>query len=383
MSLIALVSAKGSPGVTVATLALASIWPRRVLVAECDPAGGDLAARWGLPARPSLLTLAAAARRRLDPDEVWRHTQVMPGPEGTARSARGGLGAWDRDEPGRVSALLGPVEAEQAAVLGRLWTVLGPAFAALPGVDVLADCGRLAPGAPTAELLAQADMTLLVARPGPDGIAHARARLQALAADGVRAGLVLIGDKPHRPAEVREALESSGVRLAMLTVLADDPQAAAMLAGEPGSPRRLASSLLIRSARSLAGVLQNLPNRRPPAPAPAAEPPPLAVVPEPVAPEPPAWSPPPEPEPEPVYDPHAFERPYEPVADEPPAPHEEPARELEVRGRHELTSAHAAAELPPPERHGEGQSNGNGNGQHRDGYPDLPLSELPFTEVPR
>jgi hypothetical protein len=169
----------------------------------------------------------------------------------------------------------------------------------------------------------------------------------------------------------------------MLTVLADDPQAAAMLAGEPGSPRRLASSLLIRSARSLAGVLQNLPNRRPPAPAPAAEPPPLAVVPEPVAPEPPAWSPPPEPEPEPVYDPHAFERPYEPVAYEPPAPHEEPARELEVRGRHELTSAHAAAELPPPERHGEGQSNGNGNGQHRDGYPDLPLSELPFTEVPR
>jgi hypothetical protein len=255
VSLITLASAKGSPGVTVTTLALASVWPAPVMIAECDPAGGDLAARWGLPVRPSLLTLATAARRRLDPEEVWRHTQAMPGPEGTIGAAARESSPWGPDATGPVRALLGPVEAEQAAVLGRLWTVLGPAFAALPGVDVLADCGRFVPGAPTAELLARADLVLLVARPGPDGIAHARARLLALQREGVRAGLVLVGDRPHRPAEVRDALEQSGIRPAVLAVLADDPRAAAMLAGEPGSPRRLASSLLIRSARALASGL--------------------------------------------------------------------------------------------------------------------------------
>jgi hypothetical protein len=42
--LLALCSAKGSPGVTVSGLALTLTWPAPVLLAECDPAGGDLAA---------------------------------------------------------------------------------------------------------------------------------------------------------------------------------------------------------------------------------------------------------------------------------------------------------------------------------------------------
>ena len=42
LMLVAICSAKGSPGVSVAALALASVWPSRVVLAECDPAGGDL-----------------------------------------------------------------------------------------------------------------------------------------------------------------------------------------------------------------------------------------------------------------------------------------------------------------------------------------------------
>lgn len=44
MAIIALVSAKGSPGVTTSALACALAWHRRLVVAECDPAGGSILA---------------------------------------------------------------------------------------------------------------------------------------------------------------------------------------------------------------------------------------------------------------------------------------------------------------------------------------------------
>jgi hypothetical protein len=42
MAMYALVSPGGSPGVTTTALALALTWPRPVVVAECDPAGGSI-----------------------------------------------------------------------------------------------------------------------------------------------------------------------------------------------------------------------------------------------------------------------------------------------------------------------------------------------------
>ncbi len=42
MALTALAADKGSPGVTTAAVALAAVWPRRVLLAEADPVGGAL-----------------------------------------------------------------------------------------------------------------------------------------------------------------------------------------------------------------------------------------------------------------------------------------------------------------------------------------------------
>ena len=42
MALIAIAADKGAPGVTTACLALSLVWPRPVLLAECDPAGGDV-----------------------------------------------------------------------------------------------------------------------------------------------------------------------------------------------------------------------------------------------------------------------------------------------------------------------------------------------------
>src|SRR5258708_11342673 len=92
MALIAIAADKGAPGVTTTALALAAVWPRPVLLAECDPAGGDLVYR--LPAadgsrldpRRGLLSLAVAARRGLQPHQAWEHTPKLNGrPDKPAR----------------------------------------------------------------------------------------------------------------------------------------------------------------------------------------------------------------------------------------------------------------------------------------------------------
>lgn len=134
MALIALAADKGSPGVTTAALALAAVWPRRALLAEADPAGGDLVYRTnaanGGPLNPNtgLLSIAAAARRGLAADQLWDHAQPMAG---------------------GLELLVGIGSAEQAAGLAGVWPTLGQAFATLgesphAPADVIADCGRIA-----------------------------------------------------------------------------------------------------------------------------------------------------------------------------------------------------------------------------------------------
>src|ERR1700716_52006 len=85
MALIAIAADKGSPGVPTACVALAAVWPRRVLLAETDPAGGDLvyrsaAAHGGvLDPNTGLLSLAATARRGLAAEQLWDHAQPLSG----------------------------------------------------------------------------------------------------------------------------------------------------------------------------------------------------------------------------------------------------------------------------------------------------------------
>ena len=64
--LYALVSAGGSPGVTTAAITLALTWPSPVIVAECDPSGGDVLAgllAGHVPAGPGLMEHAIEAGR--------------------------------------------------------------------------------------------------------------------------------------------------------------------------------------------------------------------------------------------------------------------------------------------------------------------------------
>jgi hypothetical protein len=238
MGVVALGSVR-SCGTTTVAVALAATWPagRRVLVVELDPAGGSLAAASGWAAEPSLVTLAAAARRSSDPEAIWAHCHQLPG--GAAVLAAPASASQVRSSAGMLGGLLGR--------LGEL------------DADVLVDAGRIDPGSvdPATALpgiIGGAGRAVLTARPG-------LADLQSLATFvETRAGpdstlraalaLVLVGDGGYPDAEITEAL---GVDV--LGRIPWDPQAAELLTMTPASDRRLRLSPLVRAARSLAETL--------------------------------------------------------------------------------------------------------------------------------
>jgi len=230
MSLIAWIGVKGAHGASTGALAVAGVWPRdrKVLFAELDPAGGDVAARFGLSPDPGVVQLGAGFRHALCPDEIWSHTQTLPG---------------------GVPVLVGPASAQQGHALGQLWEHLGPVLAGLPGTDVIADCGRLEPGAPSAAIARHADLIVVAARPTLEGVAHLRARLGAPTGPAP-VGVVLEGGHPYSAAEVEATVGGK-----VIGVLPRDERAAAMLNGEPGSASKLHRSSLVRSARDLAAAI--------------------------------------------------------------------------------------------------------------------------------
>ncbi|MBW3643375.1 MAG: hypothetical protein KY447_10720 [Actinobacteria bacterium] len=234
MSLVAVGSAKGSPGATTLVAALGSVWPASagVLLAELDPAGGDLAIRLGLPAEPGLVTLAAEGRRGVTPELVWEHTSSFPGSE-------------------VAHVLAGPASADQAtAALAAVGGKLAEVLAGLADVDVLADCGRLDPGSPALAVARRADLVVVVARSSVAEIRHLSTRLAALRLRAPVA-LVLVGDRPYGVSEVAGA-----VGVEALGAVAHDARGAEVVsAGTANGSRLLRTSPFMRTTRSLAETL--------------------------------------------------------------------------------------------------------------------------------
>jgi hypothetical protein len=203
---------------------MAGVWPRPVAVLEADPDGGVLAVRYGLARNPGLSDLAAAVREPPSADALWRSAQHLGG---------------------ELPAVLAPESGDIAAgILADVAAPLGSWCAALDGVDVIADCGRLNARAPTGPVLAAASDVLVVARPRAEELHPAAHRLRAVASTVTLSGLILVGDRPYGRDEVASQL---GVRVA--GVVAHDPRAAAALAGG-GSARTLRRSALLRSVRT-------------------------------------------------------------------------------------------------------------------------------------
>jgi len=238
VGLIAVASIKGAPGVTTAALALGAVWPeeRPVVVVEVDPAGGDVAARRGLPAEPSAVTLAAAARRDAGDTLLLEHAHELPG----------GLRV--------VAGSSAPSEMRSAAAV--IAEAL-PALAAKADVDVLADCGRLdgatlglaAGERPLAgalsPLLRRATMVLIVSRGELADLSHVHACVPSLRALNGNLALLLVGTAPWRDEEIAVELA-----LDVIGHLYDDTTGALVVAGRARSA--VARLPLLRSARSVA-----------------------------------------------------------------------------------------------------------------------------------
>ena len=217
MTMYALCSAKGSPGVTTSGLAFALTWRRRVILAECDPAGGDLAAgylRETQLGERGLAQLAAAARRGRLADELWAQlVDLAPGPETALHRL----------------VLPGLLDAAQAGAVAAVWEPLAGCLRSFgdgpDGYDVVVDCGRLAAAYPPFAVLDEADLALLVLRPTLPSVRAAAGAVEVLRARrAAPVALLLIGDGPYR---AREISENIGAPVA--AELPADPAAAAAL----------------------------------------------------------------------------------------------------------------------------------------------------------
>jgi hypothetical protein len=244
VALIAIAADKGAPGVTTTAMALTAVWPRPILLAECDPSGGDLVYRFPsaagghLDPRRGVLSLGIAARRGMPAQQAWEHVQKMQG---------------------GMDLLAGVTNAEQGAGLNTLWGPIGRLLAGLPQADVIADCGRIGVDNPVYDLLAEASLILLVSRAGIADVIRLRDRVVALSAATeqrrrpARIGVLVLADPKQLSSalgEVQHVLNQGSGSAKVLGGLPDDPRGAQLFrAGQVG---KLNKTLLVRTARGIA-----------------------------------------------------------------------------------------------------------------------------------
>jgi len=240
MSLYALVSGGGAPGVTTTAVALALGWPTQVIIAECDPSGGDiLAGLFGghLPASSGLLALAIEAGRSTDAAARALWDQLI-----------------DLDSERSRLLLAGVSDPRQAAALAPSWPTLAAALAAVPA-DVIADCGRLEPGTDLAPVLSAAGVVALVLHPTLRQVSRARPRIEMLAdmlGGTDRLALMIVGEGAHPAREVGQALG-----LPVAAALPDDKKTASVLSDGAGSRRGLPARPLVRAAAGAGRALRD------------------------------------------------------------------------------------------------------------------------------
>lgn len=233
MTVIALASIKGSPGITTAATALAASWPsgRRVLLVEADPFGGDLAPRYGSTITNGLASLFAAARRSLTPDAIWDHVDHLPG---------------------GLPVLFGLSNVQGAVANEKAWPAIAEALGALDA-DVVIDAGRLLPNfaGGIRDVLAQSDVLLVLCDPTLEGIVHLRAALPGLVAEMRGRALLVIptGSGGYSGTEIERTL---GVDVG--PPMPDDRKAADALANKRAIAR-LERSALLKWASTLVGAL--------------------------------------------------------------------------------------------------------------------------------
>jgi hypothetical protein len=262
--LVAVLSVKGSPGVTTFSVALAAQWPSpaRTSLVEADPSGGDVGMRFSLEPAPGLVSLTAAARSSHDPTLLWQHAQALPG---------------------GLSVVAAPPDADRARAAlfalsdGSTGVGVLRGAASAPDSVVIVDCGRIDAGSPAMPIVRSADAMILLTRAHADDLAHLACRLPAIGRWTPHPAMLLVGEGYSASEVARE------LGVLPLGRVPDDPRGAAVLCGRPNTLRWCRSgpahSVLGQVAYKVANLL--LANHTPPSGQPShgpAENPPTAVL---------------------------------------------------------------------------------------------------------
>ena len=201
MTLIAMCSAKGSPGVTTTSLAMLLTASRPTLYAELDAAGGDLLAGYlggRQAADRGLFKLAVADHRGAMLDTFWDQLLDM-----------------DPANPGIRFALPGLTDPAQAGSL--MWDRLGALLVGLGAgaqpYDVIADCGRLVAPNTAWPILYRAEIVTLVTRPTTVALRAAAVMVGTLRRELREHGsgdhtltLAIVGDGEHSARAIEDKL---------------------------------------------------------------------------------------------------------------------------------------------------------------------------------
>jgi hypothetical protein len=236
--LVGLLSAKGSPGVTTASLALAAVWPRPVVMMDADPFGGDVRAglgRGGWPTDAGVAELVVDLR------------------SSTMAHALARLAHRPNDHAPAVLAGIASI----AQAKGVPWSSLAPELAAFGGADCIADCGRLVPDV-LDDLLQSCDAVVLFSG---STLREARAAVRAVPVVQARAELAgIVVSRPGRPYGAAEIADSCSLEL--LGVLPDDPRTASVWSDGDPPTRSLLRAAYMRAADRIACSLADFPIRR-------------------------------------------------------------------------------------------------------------------------
>lgn len=255
MTVLALTSVRGAPGVTTTALVAALTWPRPVLLAEADVAGsssikaGHL--RGEVDHELGLINLALAHRNGALSLSTLRGQTIALTDDG-ARLVLPGLAT----------------KAQAASLTDDFWATLAGLLRSVTrhGVDVIVDGGRFGMRHGPDALLRAADLLVVVGRTSLDDLVAVRANADQLP-DGTgdaafeRRGLLLVGEgRPHRAAEAAEA-----TTLPVWATVDWDPVAADRINGREHlrtSLTRLTATRLIRSGRGAVTDLLAADDRR-------------------------------------------------------------------------------------------------------------------------
>jgi hypothetical protein len=237
-------SGKAAPGVTTTAWALALSWPGSLLLADCDPAGGDMApgflagrvstehgllswstsARRGVPAMSAATMLAQHVVELPERSEVW----FLPGFATSTQGFSFTDETWER---------LALALERSSAAMGR---------------DSLVDAGRLVGDRGNWPVLRAADQVLLTVRPSVRSVHAAQdavLKLRYELGDLSKVSVLVIGAGPYTSGEVSAALQ-----LSLGGVLPQDRAAAAVLSDGTNLPitKQLHKSALLKAAGNVA-----------------------------------------------------------------------------------------------------------------------------------